>query len=388
MAGARRSHEQSGKRCIVIAVNSGWNLLHFRRPLVRWLQSEGYEVVALIPAGDPDAAAIERTGVACMTVNLDRSGLNPLVDGWLLFQYRRFLRQLAPTALLTFTIKPNVYGCIAARAARVPAVVNITGLGTAFLRGSLISWLAEQLYRHALQRARRVFFQNSEDLKRFVGRRIVRDGQARLIPGDGIDLQRYSPSPAPGGAPTFLLVGRVLRDKGVLEFVEAARAVRSRFPKARFQLLGPLDTGNRSAIAAGEVAEWHAQGVVEYLGEAADVRPAIAAASAVVLPSYREGLPRTLLEAAAMARPMIASDVPGCRDVIEHGVNGLLCQVRSASSLAHAMETFLRMPKAARVAMGAAARLTAQERFGEDRVVEAYRDALEAVTGQDARCVS
>lgn len=223
-----------------------------------------------------------------------------------------------------------------------------------------------------------VFFQNPDDLELFVGDRIVRRPQARLVPGSGIDLERFAPVPLPSGPPRFLLIARLLRDKGVCEYVEAARVLRAEHPDAEFQLLGPIDTDNRSAIRRDELDRWIAHGTIDYLGSAEDVRPHIAAASAIVLPSYREGLPRSLLEGAAMARPLIATDVPGCRELVEPGVNGLLCDVRSADSLAGAMRALIETSFEERAKMGLASRKLVEERFSEQRVVEAYLHALEA----------
>jgi glycosyltransferase involved in cell wall biosynthesis len=207
----------------------------------------------------------------------------------------------------------------------------------------------------------------------------VRSDQARLLPGSGVDLERFKPVQLPDGSTTFLLVARLLRDKGVVEFVEAARMLRARLPTARFQLLGPIDEDNRTAISRRELQSWVAEGAVEYLGTTDDVRPYIAAASAVVLPSYREGMPRSLLEAAAVGRPLVAADVPGCRDVVEDGVNGYLCTVRDPSSLASAMQRLAELPLPERLVMGQAARRKVQERFNEEFVVQAYLDVLAAL---------
>jgi glycosyltransferase involved in cell wall biosynthesis len=221
-----------------------------------------------------------------------------------------------------------------------------------------------------------VFFQNGEDRRLFIDRRIVQEQQARVLPGSGVDLDRFVPAPPGEGPPVFLLVGRLLRDKGVAEFVEAARLLRSELPGARFQLLGPIDSGNRTAIARAELDSWVNEGVIEYLGTADDVRPHIAASSAVVLPSYREGMPRSLLEGAAMERPLIATDVPGCRDIVHDGWNGFLCSVRDPVSLAGAMRKLAESPASRRLAMGKAARREVQERYSEELVITAYLDAL------------
>ena len=309
-------------------------------------------------------------------VRIDRAGLNPWSDLRLISTYRRLLRDLRPAAYLGFTIKPNIYGAIAAASLGIPAIPNVSGLGTAFMRRGLLQRFVTNLYRIGFRRAPVVFFQNGEDLRLFLDRKIIREEQGRLLPGSGVDLDRFAPAPVPEGPATFLLVARLLRDKGVVEFVEAARSLRTILPEARFQLLGPLDPGNRTAISRSELDRWVDEGIVEHLGTADDVRPFIAAASAVVLPSYREGMPRSLLEAAAMSRPLIATDVPGCRDVVEDGQNGYLCEARDAASLASAMSRMAGLPPSTRVAMGDAARRKVQDQFGEGLVIEAYLDVL------------
>jgi glycosyltransferase involved in cell wall biosynthesis len=309
-------------------------------------------------------------------VCIDRSGLNPWSDLKLFMKYRGLLKRLRPHAYLGYTIKPNIYGSLAAASLGIPSIPNVSGLGTAFIGGGPLQQVVTGLYRIGFRRAPVVFFQNAEDRQLFVDRRIVRTDQARVLPGSGVDLERFVPAPPPKGPPSFLLVARLLRDKGVIEFVEAARLLHSILPGARFQLLGPIDPGNRTAISRAQLDGWVEEGMIDYLGTTDDVRPFIAAASAVVLPSYREGLPRSLLEAAAMARPMIAADVPGCRDVVEDGVNGYLCAVRDAASLAGTMRCLAELPIAQRLAMGEAARRKVQERFSEELVVDAYLDVL------------
>jgi len=315
-------------------------------------------------------------GVERVPIEIDRAGLNPFTDFKLLLRYRSLLKRLRPAAYLGYTIKPNIYGSLAATSLGIPALPNVSGLGTAFIRGGGLQALVTRLYRIGFARAPAVFFQNEEDRDLFVGRRIVRRDQTRVLPGSGVDLDQFAPALLPEGPPVFLFIGRLLRDKGVVEFVEAARSVRREYPDARFQLLGGLDEGNRTAIRQPALDSWLAEGIVEHLGTADDVRPFIAAATAVVLPSYREGLPRSLLEAAAMARPLIASDVPGCRDVIEDGVNGYLCNVRDAAALADAMRRLASLPRTRQRAMGEAGRRWVQERFNEKLVVRAYLDML------------
>ena len=376
----------TGSMHILMTVNAAWNIWNFRRPLVEALQADGHRVTVLAP---PDDAVkdLERLGCRVQPLEMSVKGLNPLEDVRLQRRFARIFRETRPDAVLSYTIKNNVFGARAAKSVGVPFLPNVTGLGTAFLSGKLLQTVTEQLYRRSFAGLPAVFFQNEDDRGLFLERRLVTADQAQLLPGSGIDLDRFAPSPmpAPDAPPVFLMIARLLRDKGVMEFVEAARQIKTRHPKARFQLLGSVGSENRSAIDRSTLDGWVAEGVVEYLGTAPDVRPAIAAASCVVLPSYREGAPRTLIEAAAMARPVIATDVPGCRAVVDNGVSGFLCAVRSADSLSAAMERFLALPPDAQREMGAAGRSKMTREYDQALVVDAYRAALTQITRADVK---
>jgi glycosyltransferase involved in cell wall biosynthesis len=373
---------------ILMTVNAAWNIWNFRRPLVEALIADGHRITVLAPLDD-SVSDLERIGCRVRPLEMSVKGLNPIEDLKLQRRLERIFREEQPDAILSYTIKNNIFGAPAARAAGVPFVPNVTGLGTAFLSGGLLQAVAEQLYRRAFGKLPIVFFQNEDDRELFLERKLVRADQARLLPGSGIDLVRFAQAEMPtADAPTvFLMIARLLRDKGVIEFVEAARQVKARHPEARFQLLGATGSENRTAIDAATVEAWVAEGVVEYLGTTSDVRPAIARASCVVLPSYREGAPRTLIEAAAMARPLISTDVPGCRAVVDLDVSGYLCEARSADSLAIAMERFLALSTESRAKMGQIGRQKMEREFDQALVVSAYRGALAALTsGQQSGC--
>jgi glycosyltransferase involved in cell wall biosynthesis len=340
----------------------------------------GYDPVVVAPIDSAAEHRMSSLSVDHIPVRIDRSGLTPLRDLQLFLSYRSIFRCISPRAFLGFTIKPNIYGCIAARLRGVPAIANISGLGTVFVRRGPLMWLVNCMYRVALRRAKVVFFQNPDDLDLFIGKRIVRSDQAQLLPGSGIDLIRYTPSPIPPGPLTFLLIARLLRDKGIREYVEAAVHLRADYPEVKFQLLGPLDTDNRTSIQQPELDRWVTKGAIEYLGATDDVRPFISAATVIVLPSnYREGVPRSLLEGAAMGRPLISTDMPGCREIVEHTKNGLLCEPRNVQSMANSMRNFIGMAPEQRQVMGTAARVTVEQRFSEELVIRAYLDALKAV---------
>lgn len=369
---------ESAPRLAVIAANSGWNLVNFRKPLIDALVLSGWRVVAL-GSDDASATRIRALGAEFIPVTIDSGGTSAWRDGQLLLECRRTLRELRPQVFFGFTIKPNIYGSLAARGLDIKVVNTISGLGTAFLRRGPLNWLVSRLYRFALRDSERVFFQNPHDRELFLANGLVRASQTGLVPGSGIDLQHFRPQPRRSdsdGRFRFLFVGRLLRDKGLVEFAEAARLLRARWPDVEFAILGFAGSDNPSAVKRSEVEQWQADGLVTYLGETDDVRPAIAQADCVVLPSYREGLPRSLLEAAAMARPMVATDVPGCREVVDDGENGFLCQARSSESLAGALEAMLRLDEAERMVMGAKARKKVERQFDQALVVHAYMDLL------------
>jgi glycosyltransferase involved in cell wall biosynthesis len=364
---------------VVFSANNCWNLIHFRKALFDGIGQAGFRTIALVPI-DRQARELESRGIEVRHVPMARSGMNPLSDMWLMLQYFRLLRELRPAAYCGFTIKPNVYGAIAAHIAGVPVIANITGMGTSFLSKGLLWSVAEQLYRLALQRSDVVFFHNEDDRRQFLERGIVRAPQARVIPGSGVDLDRFVPSNEDSerqdNQTTFLFIGRLIYHKGIREFIEAARLVRRSLPQVRFQLLGNPDPGNPTSVTERELRSWIDEGVVEHLGEHEDVRPFVRNSTVVVLPSYREGMSRALLEAAAMGKPLIGANVPGCRELIADGVEGYRCEARDAGSLARAMSAIAELPANRRGEMGRAARRKVEERFGEKLVVEEYLKAL------------
>jgi glycosyltransferase involved in cell wall biosynthesis len=365
---------------IAIAINSSWNIYNFRSGLVRALVAAGYEVLAIAPA-DAHSERLSELGCRFVPIRMSARGTSPLEDAKLFLDYRRILKRHRPAAFLGYTIKPNVYGSLAAHSLGIPVINNIAGLGVTFLKHGLFQKLVRAMYRTALRRSRTVFFQNPDDRSLFVKAGLVRPRQTELLPGSGIDLQRFAPAEQrreSGDSFAFLVVSRLLRSKGIAHYVSAAEALRKDFPRAEFRIAGIMEKGHREAVTEEEIQRWSAEGLIHYLGALDDVRPALAAADAVVLPTfYPEGTPRALLEAAAMGKPLIATDVPGCREVVEDGVNGFLCRPRDVESLAAAMSRMLRMSDGKRAAMGAASRAKAEREFDERIVIARYAAALE-----------
>lgn len=379
------NHDAHRHRKILICLNAAWNLVNFRAGLIRSLVVQGYEVVAVAP---PDEYAHRLLELGCRYVPLpmDNKGTHPGRDMLLLWRFFCLLRRERPDVFLGYTVKPNIYGSLAAHALSVPVVNNIAGLGTAFMKDGWLTRLVRLLYRLAFARSRRVFFQNDDDRRAFVEVGLVAPGQADRVPGSGIDLEAFSfvpSSPQIGRKFRFLLVARMLWDKGVGEYVDAARLVRRNFPDVEFCLLGFLDVQNPAAISRGQMEAWIAEGVVIYLGATDDVRPHIAAADCVVLPSYyREGVPRTLLEAAAIGRPIVTTNAVGCRDVVEDEVNGFLCRTRDAADLAEKLEKMIALSPEARAEMGCRGREKMEREFDERIVIDRYLAIIQEILSE------
>ncbi|MEP2182398.1 glycosyltransferase family 4 protein [Roseibium sp.] len=382
-ANGRRAQSVRPPLHVMLTVNAAWNVWNFRRPVVKALLEAGHRVTILAPDGER-AEDLRAMGCRFVPLEMNVKGLNPVQDYRLMQRFTRIFYTQAPDVVLSYTIKNNLFGAMAARTCGIPFIPNVTGLGTAFLSGGALQRVAEILYRRAFRNLQTVFFQNSDDRDLFIARQLVTAEQAHILPGSGIDLEDFPVAPYSAGAneTRFLLIGRLLRDKGIHEYIGAARRLKAKGIPARFQLLGAAGSENRTAISRETLADWEAEGVVEYLGTTSDVRPHIAQAHCVVLPSYREGAPRTLIEAASMARPLIASNVPGCTTVVDDGVNGYLCTVKSGESLAEACIRFVRLPEVEKVAMGLSGRAKMVAEFDQAIVVAAYKKEIAARTSK------
>lgn len=367
---------------IVILGSYGESLLQFRGSLIRRLLAEGHEVIGAAPAGDLSVRdTLESWGARYKCVPMDRTGINPGRDLQTLYRLHRLFVREKPDIFLGYTIKPVVYGLLAAWLADVPSrYAMITGLGTAFmevdsLRQLLLQSLASALYSFSLRTSEKVIFQNPDDAYLFCVRRLVGGPEeVALVNGSGVDLEEFRPAPFPKKL-TFLLTARLLRDKGIYEYMAAARQVKRRHEGIRFLLVGYRDESPR-AVPQEDLEQWIKEGVVEYLGRQEDVRPALKECSVFVLPSYREGTPRTVLEAMAMGRPIITTDVPGCRQTVERDRNGFLVPPKDVQGLARAMTHFIGEEEMIRN-MGAESRLMAAERFDVHKVNETLLDVLE-----------
>ena len=357
------------------------SLINFRGALLKLFCDLGHEVLTCSP--DPDEETIHQLddlGIRHIEFPLQRTGMNPKQDLRTLSALRRIIHKEQPDHVLAYTIKPVIYGCLAARKERVPHIhALITGLGTSFqgrgIKRRALSSLVSRLYRSALKGCSNVFFQNSDDLALFEARGLVDSTQVMLVNGSGIDLEHFSYAPV-GDQPAlhFLLIARLIREKGVETYAEAARKVKARYPEAVFRIVGYFES-HPAAIRKEQMASWTEQGILEFLGSRMDVREPLKEASIYCLPSYREGMPRTVLEALAIGRPIITTDAPGCRDTVIDGENGLLVPVRDADALAEAMSVFCRNPGKIK-AMGARSRVLAESRFDVHKVNESLKAAM------------
>lgn len=360
----------SGARTIVLLGSYAPSLILFRGPLIAALVARGYRVVAMAPAIDAGTAAqVRALGAEPREIALSNASMNPLGTMKSLRALKSAFGEIRPHAVIGYTAKPVILGTLAGAATGVEKrVALITGLGFAFTEGGglkrLISRIAAtRLYRRALARATTILFQNPDDRGEFERRGILRGREAGIVNGSGIDLARFEPAPLPA-APIFLMISRLLGDKGVREYAAAARLLKAKHPQARFRLVGYLDP-SPDGLGQDEVDAWG--DAVEFVGKLGDVRPAIAEAQVYVLPSYREGTPRSVLEAMAMGRPIVTTDAPGCRETVEDGVNGCLVPVRDSRRLAEAMERFIVDPALA-ARMGGESRRLAETKFDVDKV--------------------
>ncbi len=355
------------------------SLLTFRLPLMRALQSKGWEVLAVGPGDESQwRPKFEAQGVAFRSIPLNRNGLNPLSDLRACRAMKELFLQEKPDLLFCSQAKAVVYGVPAARGAKVPHVYSlVSGLGSVFRGGGLKNAIVRSIlkiqYRVALDFSDGVFFQNGDDRDVFLNLHLVAPEKVHMIPGSGVDIQRFKPMPLPK-TPTFLMVARLLRDKGVQEYLDAARMLKTAHPEARFLLVGPYDS-NPTAIQPKDLQPYVDEGTIEYLGEMEDVRPAHAQASVFVLPSYHEGTPMSVLEALACGRAVVTTTAPGCRETVRDQLNGFLVPVKDTQALADAMETFIRIPGLAED-MGGRGRILAENLFASEIVNQKLFDVM------------
>lgn len=359
---------------IAVLSNTSWYLYNFRLNLMLALKSAGHQVFAIGPEDDY-VEKIKQAGIQHLAFNVSGDGTNPFAELKTLVRLHTSLKQHNIELIFSNTPKGNIYSNLAALPLRIPVIPNVSGLGRTFIRPNLITVLVKLLYRFSFRANRRIFFQNNDDKSLFEKLSLIKPEQAILLSGSGVDLQRFTPQSSSSNKSekfTFILIARLLWDKGIAEYVAAATIIHQKHSNCRFLLLGQLDVANPAAISQEQVHAWQKAGVIEYLGKTDNVIPFLADSDCVVLPSYREGTPRSLLEAAAMAKPIVTTDTVGCRNTVDDEMTGFLCEVKNAEDLADKMLAILKLPTHQRLKMGQAGRVKMEQEFDEQLVINKY----------------
>ena len=363
---------------VVISANSSWNVFNFRLALIENIKEKGFEVLIIAPE-DEWSDKLKNIGCKYYPINIKNRGVNPISDILLSIRYLLILLRVRPDYYLGFTVKPNIYGGFAASFLGIRVVNNISGLGSALIKGGWLGGVVKILYKFSLNKSYRVFFQNLDDYSLFVNSKLVAANKSDILPGSGIDLDnfQYTPkNPGDDGPFKFLLIGRIIKDKGILEYFEAAKILKSKYKNVEFILVGFLNSDNPSALNPVELKRWEEQGYIKYLGHTNDVRPLIKTSDCVVLPSYREGTSRVLLETAAIGRPIVTTDVPGCKEVVDDSENGFLCRPGDPIDLSDKMEMMIKLNHDERNIMGSKGRSKVEKEFDQNIVFKKYIDVL------------
>lgn len=366
---------------VAIVVNSAWAAYNFRLNLAKGIKTSGYKISFVFPF-DKKYTQIIKQQFDCYHIDIDSKSINPLKDILTLFDLIKIFRKIEPSAACLFTIKPNIYGSIACQLKNVPYINNITGLGTVFIKKSFLTTTVKLFYRVSLFSSKQVFFQNKNDQNLFINNNIINHSNTSVIPGSGVDTLRFSPvEDSSNHVFVFLMIARLIKDKGIYEYINAIKSIKSKLPDAKitFQLLGELGANNRTAVSESELNQWIDDSLIEYLGTTDKVENVLAKCDCVVLPSYREGMPRSVLEGFAMSKPAIVSDVAGCRDIVDDQKDGMVCQPKSSSDLAKKMLEMYFMEKTDRVAMGVSGRKKVENFFDERIVIKTYLDTIDRI---------
>ena len=367
---------------IAIVLNSTWNIYNFRLGLVRALLATGHQVFAIAP-NDGFIDKVLATGCQYIPLrNLSRKGTNPIQDFKLVWELRRIYKREQIDVALHYTIKPNIYGSFACVGLKTHSIATVTGLGSSFLKKGPTRRIVNLLYSGAFKRARVVAFQNKEDKQLFEDMGLVSQQKTQQIRGSGIKTDYFRPLPKTKESSNFifLFVGRLLYDKGVTEYLEAAKLCKTKYPNTEFWLVGKIDRDNPSAVDSKTIQEYHREGVINYMGVSHDVCSIMRNADCVVLPSYREGLPRVILEGLAMAKPIITTDAAGCRETIRDGHNGFMVPVKNVEALTQAMQKMHALSPKERQKMGKHGREMALAEFDEPIIIQRYLDIIRRLT--------
>tara|TARA_R110002051_G_scaffold162204_3_gene233719 strand:+ start:253 stop:1368 length:1116 start_codon:yes stop_codon:yes gene_type:complete len=362
---------------IVFSSNISWSIYNFRRGLLNELKKDG-NIIFTVALKDEFSEKLENLGFTHTNVFINNNSKNPIKDLYLIYQYYKIYKKIAPDIICHNAIKPNIYGTIAAGIIGIPTINNISGLGTLFIKKSLSTRIAKLLYRISQRKASKIFFQNNDDLNLFLKNKLISKDKCLLIPGSGVDTSKFFPVKKTNYQDDFkfLFVGRLLYDKGIREYIDAIKIIKSKNKNIEFQILGPIYSNNTTSISQENLNDWLGAGLINYLGETDDVLKYMVEADCLVLPSYREGLSKVLIEGSSVALPIITTNVPGCKDVVIDNVTGFLCEVKNSKDLADKMVKMINLPIEERLLMGDNGRNRAINVFDEQIIIKHYKDAI------------
>ena len=363
---------------ILISINTSWNIYNFRLGLIKTLQKNGHRVTAIAP-GDNYVNLLQDEGVECFSIGLNSKGMSVIEDLKLVKSYYKAFKKIKPDVILSYTIKPNIYGNYAAKILGIPVINNVSGLGTVFIKKNLATLIVSALYRTAFQNSNWIFFQNSEDQNLFLKKKLAKKAKTSLIPGSGVNLEKFQLNRTKNKGKNILFVGRLIGDKGIREFIEAGKILHQKYPDVKFNMVGEFGYNNKTAVTKEEFDAWLSLPQFQYLGKVDNMQEVLADADIMVLPSYREGLSKSLIEACAMKLPIVTTNVPGCREVVDDGYNGYLCKMKSSEDLAEKIEIIINASEKERIRMGYNARERAKELFDEKIIIKSYIEKISEI---------
>ncbi|MFK7901074.1 MAG: glycosyltransferase family 4 protein [Cyclobacteriaceae bacterium] len=364
---------------LLFVTNTSWNIANYRLSLIHSLQEEGHRVHAIAPIDD-FSDSLKNKVDSFSSIQLSRKGTNPFTDFYLFIQLVRLYKRIKPDVIIHYTIKPNIYGSMAANWVDIPFVNNVTGLGTVFLHNNLSSRIAKRLYKFSFKKAKTVFFQNNADKTLFIEQGLCPKPIAQLIPGSGIDTSFFKrENKISNTLFTFIYIGRMLYDKGIIELINAIKILKQEGHSFQFYFAGQIETDAYLGINQNQLEQWEKEGLITYLGLVPNIKTTIESVDCVVLPSYREGTPRALLEAGSMETPVVATDVPGCQEVVIDEKTGFLCKPKNSTSLTNALKKMILLPFEKRAEMGSFSRERIKANFSDQVISKQYIDLLKTL---------
>ncbi|AEE91900.1 glycosyltransferase family 4 protein [Tepidanaerobacter acetatoxydans] len=362
---------------VLILTNNAGGLYNFRAELIYELIKQGFEVYFSVPQSEEDKKVqlIRDIGAKYIQTQMNRRGSNPFEDLKLILRYKIIIKEVNPDIILTYTVKPNIYGTYAADKFNKPVIMNITGIGSSLVGGSLKN-IIKKMYKYACSKAKVVFFQNEQNLNFFIENNILNHRKGILIPGSGVNVEKFIPSNKANcdGIIRFLFIGRIMKEKGIEEYIKVAEKVTKRYPNTEFQVLGSFEEENYKELIINNKNR-----KIKYLGRSDDVRNEIKEVDCIVHPSYHEGMSNVLLEGAAMGKPLVASNIPGCREIVEDGYNGFLFEIKSVKSLEEKVIKFIDLDEESRKIMGKNSRTKVEKEFNRDIVINEYMKTIDVI---------